>query len=175
MTYSECGFSLFELLIVMMIAMIVFMITVPNEKHFLQTSQEEIVAQQLLQAIYSARSEAMMRGTVVTLCRSTDLKNCSGENWLQGYIMKSGDKLISTYQNVTATGKIHWRSFPKNRDVLTFLPSGFSEVENGTFWYCAANNKPRWAIIMNRSGRARLALPDHSGKISDGSGKILAC
>ena len=31
-----------------------------------------------------------------------------------------------------------------------------SNVENGTFWYClSGEKKPRWAIVISQSGRAR--------------------
>jgi type IV fimbrial biogenesis protein FimT len=169
------GFSLFELLIAMTIIIILLVIAIPNESLFIQKSQDEVMSQQLLRAIYLARSEAISRSETVTLCESADLKTCSGE-WLQGYIIATDNTLISTYQNATHMGAIHWRTFPKGRKVLTFLASGLSEIENGTFWYCpTAESKAHWAIVISQSGRARLELPNAAGTIVDSDGNELEC
>jgi type IV fimbrial biogenesis protein FimT len=169
------GFSLFELLITLTIIIILLAAAIPSEKMFIIKSQDEVMSQQLLRAIYLARSEAMTRAETVTLCESADLKTCSGD-WLQGYIITTNDTSISTYQNVTHQGVIHWRTFPKGRKELTFLASGLTEIENGTFWYCpTTTSKAHWAIVMSQSGRARLELPDASGSIVDSSGNELEC
>lgn len=174
-TKNQKGFSLFEALIVLTIIIILIAVTVPNEKLFISKSQDEVMSQQLLRAIYLARSEAMTRSQTVTLCASVDDKTCSGD-WIQGYIIATNDQRISVYRNVTNQGMINWRTFPKGRKELTFLATGFTEIENGTFWYCPNHDaKAQWAIVMSQSGRARLELPDATGSIVDSSGNELEC
>lgn len=169
------GFSLLELLITLIIIIILLAMSLPNEKIFINKSQDEVMSQQLLRAIYLARSEAITRNTTVTLCKSADSKTCSGD-WLNGYIISTNDAILSVYSNVTAQGVIHWRVFPNGRDRLTFFPSGLADIENGTFWYCnAPQAKARWAIVLSQSGRARLELPNEEGNICDSSGNELPC
>jgi type IV fimbrial biogenesis protein FimT len=169
------GFSLLELLITFVIAIILLGISIPSEKVFINKSQDKVMSQQLLRAIYLARSEAITRNATVTLCKSMDSKNCSGD-WLKGYIATTGDMVLSIYHNVTTQGVIHWRAFPNGHDSLTFLPSGITEIQNGTFWYCIDPlSKAGWAIVISQSGRARLELPDASGDIVDSSGNELPC
>jgi type IV fimbrial biogenesis protein FimT len=169
------GFSLVELLITLMISLILLAMAIPSEKIFLAKSQDEVMSQQLLRAIYLARSEAITRNTTVILCKSNDFKSCSGD-WLQGYMIIANDKLLSTYQNTTTEGIIHWRGFPSGRDSLHFLSSGMVDVQNGTFWYCPdIQSKAHWAIVISQSGRARLELPDANGNIFDSNGNELSC
>jgi type IV fimbrial biogenesis protein FimT len=173
MNISQNGFTLLELLVTIAIAMILLLNAIPNESIFITKSQDEVMSQQLLRAIYLARSEAIARGVSIMLCSSADLKTCSG-NWLQGYIVKTNENIISTYQNVTTVGKVNWRLFPKGREDLKFLPSGFLDVENGTFWYCSPDSaKPHWAIVMSPSGRARIELPNEAGDIVDSHSQLL--
>lgn len=176
MVFNKNGFSLIELLITVSITVILLMLVIPDEKIFITKSEDEVMSQQLLRAIYLARSEAISRGETVMLCKSVDLKHCGGNDWLQGYIMTTNDKLLSSYQNIMSKGAIHWRSFPQGRNDLKFLSSGLSEIENGTFWYCpSTSSKAHWAIMMSPSGRARLVLPDANGDIIDSSGNELSC
>ncbi|MBV8801948.1 MAG: GspH/FimT family protein [Gammaproteobacteria bacterium] len=169
------GFSLIELLVVVVIIVIFLAMSIPSEKIFVDKSQQEVMSQQFLRAIYLARSESITLNENVTLCKSNDLKNCVGD-WLQGYIIKTNDRLLMHYQNVTSQGIIHWRSFPNGKDSLTFFPSGMTDIQNGTFWYCRSSlTKASWAIVISQSGRARLELPDASGVIVDSSGAELSC
>jgi type IV fimbrial biogenesis protein FimT len=172
---SQRGFSLLELLITLVIIIIFLAMSVPNAKIFINKSQDEVMSQELLHAIYFARSEAITRNTTVTLCKSIDSKSCSGD-WLNGYIIATNDQVLSVYHNVTTQGMIHWRGFPNGYDHLTFFPSGLTDIQNGTFWYCVeAQSKAHWAIVLSQSGRARLELPDASGNIVDSSGSELPC
>jgi type IV fimbrial biogenesis protein FimT len=169
------GFSLFELLITLSIVIILLLVVVPNEKHFITKSQDEVLSQQMLRAIYLARNEAVARSTTVTLCPSEDLKTCSGD-WLRGYIILADNKVLAAFQNVTNQGAIHWRSFPNGRENLKFSGLGNAEVENGTFWYCEnTESNAHWAIVMSQSGRARLEQPDAAGKVLDSNGNELPC
>ena len=164
-----------ELLITLTIVSIFLGMAFPNEKLFLEKSYSDVMSQQLLHAIYLARSEAITRNEAVTLCKSIDLKNCSGD-WLRGYMIKTNDELLAHYQNVTTQGTIHWRGFPNGKETLIFFPSGLTDIQNGTFWYCPYSlAKASWAIVVSQSGRARLELPDASGSIVDSSGNELPC
>lgn len=134
------GFSLFELLVTLTIAIILVALAIPSQYYFLEKSKDEHLRSQLIRAIEMARSEAIARGEMVMLCKSSDLKTCQG-SWQQGYMIHSLDRTIYVMQPEQTKGKLHWRAFPNNQESLQFLPTGFTNSENGTFWYCRQNAK----------------------------------
>ncbi len=165
MISNKLGFSLLELLITLSIIAILAVLTLPSYREFLVKSQDQVMSAQLLRAINLTRSEAIARNAVVSLCKNQD-----------GYIIFSADKIIYKFRDISRDGILNWRAFPLDRDKLQFLPSGWPNAENGTFWYChhAAKN-PAWAIVLSQSGRARIVYPDKAGEIDDDKGRALGC
>lgn len=169
------GFSLFEILVTLLIALILLTITIPSQKFFLTQSVTDVMRLQLVQAINLTRHEAMLRREVVTLCHSANQQTCVG-HWQDGYIVLAKDKVIYSFLTVANQGELYWRAFPKHHTELHYLPSGALQAENGTFWYClpAARN-PSWAIVLSQSGRAREVVPDQQGKIVVDTDKEVGC
>ncbi|MCC2667528.1 MAG: fimT [Gammaproteobacteria bacterium] len=150
------GFSLLEIVVVLTIMFIVFTIAIPSERIFLMNAKVDAMRLQLQRAIQLARSEAITRGEIITLCGSSDKNTCSND-WDDGYIILANTKLIYIFYGTPDLGWLHWRAFSSHQSQqLQYLPSGMSNVENGTFWYCLPKEKtPRWAIVISQSGRAR--------------------
>lgn len=165
------GFSLFELLLTLFISMIIILIAIPSQKLLLDHAHHQVMSSQLLRAINLARSEAVMRGIPVMLCKSTDQKTCGGD-WRDGYLIMAEEKVLFVFRNSNA-GVLHWRGF-RNPNSLQFMPSGLLYADNGTFWYCDEKN-PVWGIVLNQAGRERLVYPDKTGRIIDDSGEVLTC
>jgi Tfp pilus assembly protein FimT len=150
------GFSLFELLTTLSIAFILLTLIIPSQKNYFNQSMSDVMKLQLFHAIHLAQSEAIASRKIVTLCQSENQTTCSGR-WKQGYIILSDKKVIYSFVNVVNQGELYWRAFPVHQTQLDYLPSGMLKAENGTFWYCLPHeNYPRWAIVINQSGRARI-------------------
>ncbi|OGT46523.1 MAG: hypothetical protein A3E83_01295 [Gammaproteobacteria bacterium RIFCSPHIGHO2_12_FULL_41_20] len=179
------GLSLFELLTVLIIVAIIAGFAMPSLRDLLQTSYADVQRDQLLQVIQLARSEALLRGVSVSLCKSADQKICGGA-WDQGQIVfvddqESGEvqqreQVIAVFTGASQYAHLYWRAFPRRQAYLQFLADGTTHAENGTFWYCMSSHPyPRWAIVIGKSGRAREVYPDQHGKIIDGRGEVLQC
>jgi type IV fimbrial biogenesis protein FimT len=153
------GFSLLEILITLLLITVITTLTIPNFQSPFQHQADLHQAHQLLDTINLARNEAILRESTTTLCGI----NC--ENWSAGQIIFLGkytqekpgsEKIISVSQQNPTQGVLHWRS-SLHRDYLSFLPTGTTRGEDGTFWYCRAGAKQAsWAVIVNQVGRARL-------------------
>lgn len=173
------GFSLFELLICLSIISILLVLTFPNYSQFLSQSKEQSLSQQLLRGINLARSEARLRGDIVGFCGSVDHVACS-KVWKDGQIIFVDDdqgnrKVLSVSDALAIKGVLHWRS-ALGREYLQFLPSGFTNGEQGTFWFCRENSKiPQWAIVVNHAGRTRLVYAELNGGIEAGAEANLNC
>lgn len=167
MNYNQ-GFSLLEMLIVISLIGIITAILIPSQKYLFQSSVAQTTGEQLFHAIQVARNEAILKGEPIVLCKA--------EEWHKGYFIKTHDKVIYSFPRIASEGVIHWRAFPSHRDDLEFLPTGFSKVENGTFWFCLKSKlNPLWAIFLNQAGRARMVYPDRDGRIYDSRQMLIKC
>jgi type IV fimbrial biogenesis protein FimT len=89
-TRTQHGFTLYELLITVMIVGIVLAFSIPNMQAFTQNSRMTSTANDLHSAFHLARSESSRAKTNITICASAKpmegAANCGG-TWDQGYIV----------------------------------------------------------------------------------------
>lgn len=169
--FCSRGFSLIEILIVLIITIILFSMGITSQKFLFQSSQSKIAAEKLFHAIELTRNEAIIKNKNIILCKSS----ISGD-WVNGYLIKEGDRVLYSFHSSESEGKIYWRAFPLHREELEYLPSGSSKIENGTFWYCdSSQQNPLWAIMINQAGRAKIVYPDVNGHIADSRNGLIQC
>jgi type IV fimbrial biogenesis protein FimT len=84
---AERGFTIVELMIVLLILAILATIAIPSFRDFIGNSKVTGATNDLVTAINVARSSALQRATPVSVCASADQANCSGStNWATGWI-----------------------------------------------------------------------------------------
>jgi type IV fimbrial biogenesis protein FimT len=89
----QSGFTLLELMITVSLLAVLLGLAVPAFQSAALGSQLRAAANELVASAYLARSEAIKRNTVVTLCVSSDGVSCGSGNWEQGWIVHSGTTL----------------------------------------------------------------------------------
>lgn len=75
--YQSKGFTIIELMFTVAIAAILMMIAAPSFDQIIRNNRVSTETNKLASAIQEARTEAVKRGTTITLCRSTDYLNCT--------------------------------------------------------------------------------------------------
>ena len=87
---TQTGFTLYELLITVLIVGVILTFAVPNLQDFARNSRMTATANNLLSAFHLARSESSRAKTNITVCASSNplqkSANCGG-TWDQGYIV----------------------------------------------------------------------------------------
>jgi type IV fimbrial biogenesis protein FimT len=131
---------------------------------------------QFIHAIYLARSEAIKRNGVVSLCPSADGSACgpAGTAWQQGWIVfvnldrdsparrDANEPLLHAYAP-WASGRVN-----ANRTTLSFRSFGQMGV-TATFTFCdERGSSAARAVIISQTGRPRVS--DRSA-----AGKALSC
>ena len=83
------GFTLIELMFTLMAASVLLAWGIPSFREFRLNAERTREVNQFVQAVYLARSEAIKRNGVVSLCPSPDGQHCggSGAAWQSGWIV----------------------------------------------------------------------------------------
>ena len=131
-----------------------------------QTTQVNL----FLQAIYLARSEAIKRNGVVSLCPSVDGATCSPSgDWQRGWLVFVNDDRDSPAMRDAGEELLHayaaWDTghILSNRSTLSFRAFGQSGV-TATVTFCDSRGAPHAkAIIISQTGRPRVSTRSPSG------------
>ncbi len=166
------GITLVESMVVVAILGILATVAIPSFKSSIESNRRTVYANQLLEDLALARSEAIKRGTRVTVCPSNEAASCSGStSWATGWI---------TFVDVAGSGsrdpatealiKVHealpsgWTAVKNNNVYVTYGPLGTpSGVNNFTLAICAASvacttstTSSQSNVVMNSVGRVRI-------------------
>lgn len=159
------GFTLPELVFTMAITAGLLGWGVPAFRDLQLNAARTREVNQLVQAVYLARSEAIKRNGVVSLCPSQDGEWCAptGTAWQQGWIVfvngdrdspasrDAGEDVLRTYARWDR-GVVY-----SNRTTLSFRPFGQSGV-TATFTFCDDRGSPAArAVIISQTGRPRVS------------------
>jgi type IV fimbrial biogenesis protein FimT len=102
-TPSNRGFTLIEMMVAIAVLAILSMIAVPSFREASLSSQLRSSANNFIATANFARSEAIKRGTAVTMCVSTDGSSCASGGWEQGWIVSSGTTVLQ-HQSAAPSG-----------------------------------------------------------------------
>ena len=163
MTKKPLGLTLIELTITLSILSISLSIGLPSSWQWLQKQQLENERSRLKRVFSLARSEAITRGTSVTLCPSNNETSCTkGFIWHNGWILfqdsnnsrqrEKGEPILRADGNTT-----HIRILSSvRRQRIRFYLLGNSSGSNATFSFCSPSNQvqPKY-LVMSNQGRTR--------------------
>lgn len=173
--HPQRAFSLFELLITLVVASILTSLAVPAFKQLIVHTRLTTQVNGLLTDLHLARSEAIKRGQPVVLCKSQDGQYCTGDDaWHEGWVMfvdsnfnhlVDPDETIIRVQGAQSSLKTRLNASggSHRNHYLGYRPDGMSG-KRGTFTICdpSAPNQAR-AIILYWTGRARVSDKSDDG------------
>jgi len=132
------GFSLLELLTTVTVAGILLTIAVPSFFSVTRNSHAVTNANELVSALMIARSEAIRRGSRVTVCRSADSATCGG-TWANGWIVFRDDAATDATDPPVVGQVLRVWGPPTGTPAITnganwirFMPRGNARSTSGT-------------------------------------------
>lgn len=164
------GHTLFELLLTLAIASVVLVVAIPSMGEILARGRQSAEINALFHAVHLARKESIMRRRVVSLCPSTDGRQCRpGRDWSAGWLMfenRDGDEppMADPGEAILKVHAVHEGvRLSANRRGFT-LRATFLRATNGTFVACdrARRIGPK-ALVVSYTGRPRVTLETSSG------------
>jgi type IV fimbrial biogenesis protein FimT len=146
MKAKQSGFTLIELMFVIMLAAILLGVGIPSFRDFIRNSRMTTAANDLIADYNLARSEAVKRRVTITLCKSDDGATCDEDpnTAFTGWLVfvddanpivaaaTDGDGAVDANEDI-----LRIRSIPDTIEVkadgviTTFLPSGFPDDTPG--------------------------------------------
>lgn len=167
MPTTRRGFTLYELLLSLLLLAILASIGLPSFEAMLARSRQAVEINALFHAFYQARKESIMRRRSVTLCPSGDGRSCAtSTNWSGGWIM-SRDPDPSQVDSGVSVLLAHdvgdgIRITANRRNFA--LRATVRRATNGTIVVCDAHDRvPPKALIVSYTGRPRVALARRDG------------
>ena len=172
MAIKNQGFTLFELLITMLLIALISSLAVPSLAGSMARQRQTVEINALFHAIHLARKESIMRRKVVSLCPSLDGLKCTpGRDWSAGWLMfentdHDSPPRIDDDEPVLASHRAGDRvRISANRKGFT-LRATFLRATNGTFVFCDPKQRitPK-ALVVSYTGRPRVARHTPNGEL----------
>ena len=201
MMKHQGGFTIAELIIVVVIAAILAAVAVPNLSEFVKDNSRATRVNTMVTALNYARGQAVTRNARVSLCRSQAFANCDGignGSFERGWIVFSDGGVrgtvdgtdtvlrvfqpdmgnVATLRGSNGGGDIGGLSYESNG--LGFdlnPPAGATLGSAGTvFVYCDDRGAPKSrGIVVTRSGFPRLTRDTDGDGTDDIGGVELVC
>lgn len=171
------GFSLYELLTTLSVVSVVGTFAA-GMNGVIQHHRLSAEVNQLLTDIHLTRSEAIKRGTTVTLCRSQNGITCSDDSeWREGWIIfvdpnknsrkDDGEAVIRVQQEWPGRLALRYGGEKESYNHTTYHPAGYARP-NATFTICDGRGSAKAkAIIINAAGRPRSSTKNTNSKPLD--------
>jgi len=170
-------------LITVTILMILALAAIPSFDSFMKESKAVEIINGLTKAVYLTRTTALKEEIHVTLCKSSDGAECSG-NWEDGYIIfkdinrnatvDAGEEIIKHQSKLPQGTTLTWNS---GQTYLRMTPYGYTDSTLGNFKYCPPQNDPQYGkgFTVNRPGRVKMFKDTDSNGIVEKSGTDITC
>lgn len=168
---GQRGFTILELMVTIAIAAVLVSIAAPSFQSLISASRRDSAFSSLVDAIATARVEAVTRGVGVTLCATNDpgavVPSCSGSNaWERGILVRQGGTVIQVWGKAPDGVTVRAIGFAQPSSV-TFALDG-TIASGGTLVVCDDDGADEaQAVVISVSGLSRIAVDD------DGSGTIV--
>lgn len=153
------GFTLFELLLSVSVGLILLLAGIPAWHHLVARNKMAATVNQIIAELHAARSDAISRGQMVIFCGSRDGAHCDGQ-WQAGQLalLDQNHQILRVYSGVAAGDRFWWQGSLGYNDALKWTPTGFTQGQRGSFYYCPGYKPGQYGakIVVSDSGRIRV-------------------
>jgi Tfp pilus assembly protein FimT len=129
----------------------------PSWRHHRAARTLEVGVAQLTRLLQAAQAEAITRGQALYVCGSSDGVHCDGQwRFAQCLGVLASGVLLRVYRRLPALSIQYRGNFGRNAR-LVYLPSGFTQGQQGSFYLKDVVTHTCVRLLVHRSGRVVLA------------------
>lgn len=155
------GFTLFELLISLLLVSILVTLSLASLQTFFTAGRLRYNSEHLQSLITEARLQALAQGEVISLCSSHDAQHCdllkAKEVWDGALLIRSAQQVLKVYSAVAFPFRLYWVNALAPKASVNFNANDFRETKQGTFYLCSSGvSHLGTALIILQSGRLRI-------------------
>lgn len=152
-TRANRGFTIVELAVTLVMVAIVVTTALPSMRGLILNNRLKTETGEFLTALYFARSEAVKRKTSVTICPSTNAKDClagaSMSDWRRGWVVRTTSEVLraksSIETDIAITGTV---------TSIVFTATGTGNLASaGSFSLCSGDVAQGRRIQITDTGR----------------------
>lgn len=182
MMLKQLGFTLLEVLVVLVVIAILYSVSVPSLETLQQKFyvKQELAHMQLLLA--SSRQHAIMHKKRVRACPLNNSQSCSND-WNQEITLfedlnnnnklDPSENIIHQFNKVSSNKGL--RAF-SNTGYISFNAQGFSGYAVGSFSYCHKGKQNQGGVfVISRTGRARFIVSQQGNFPKLANGNPIPC
>ncbi|MFK7831560.1 MAG: GspH/FimT family pseudopilin [Congregibacter sp.] len=181
----EAGFTLVELMVVLLMVTILLGVGGPSFQNSLQRNRLQSTVSELASALSFARAEAVIRSDPVAICPTSNFADCAGSNWEDGWLifvdngfgtggvaldgtLNGTEELLRIGDDAPAGVTIRTLNFVATSSIV-FRDSGRILQDNsGTVTICDARGvNDAQGLIVEVSGQARRAVDTDANGIAE--------
>ncbi len=159
------GYTLYELLITLVLVAILFAVAVPSFANIVASGRIRTEISALFHAVHLARKESIVRRKVVSICPSANGTQClGGKDWSMGWILfenadRDSPPRVDEGETVLSHHVVDERvRITANRAGFT-LRATFMRATNGTMVVCDHMSRiSAKALVVSYTGRPRVAV-----------------
>ena len=145
------GFTLIELIVTFAVLAIIATLAVPTYQDLKARQELKTVTSVIKQFVSSAKSNAVIYHSIIVVCSSSNLTQCTNDQWNTGVIMfsdhnnneqvDSNERIHSTVSMQLNYGSLKWVGGFSSRKILTFQgDTGAPRGASGSFHYCSRHD-----------------------------------
>mgnify|MGYP001827200418 CR=1 FL=1 len=162
---TQTGFTLYELMITVLIVGVVLAFSIPNMQAFTQNSRMTSTANDLHASFHLARSESSRAKTNITVCASANSMaanaNCGG-TWEQGYIVFVDEEPDLNRSGATETVL---RAHPAIADGVSFA------VANDATYFTYSSTGQGRPNVGGNTAVSQIVMCDERGNVKAAGGR----
>lgn len=153
------GFTLFEIIIVLLMMSLLALLSVPSFTRLINQNAAKSTTQKIIHFLHYARLEAIKRNNTVMVCGSLDLKSCH-DDWSKGliaFIDNNQNRIFDENDILLRANKLGNKKIHIDLGNTTMVKyTGDGHCLTRCSIAISADNKPISNIVLYDSGRARV-------------------
>jgi|SaaInl5LU_22_DNA_1037371.scaffolds.fasta_scaffold04192_6 type IV fimbrial biogenesis protein FimT len=166
---NERGATLLEICLCLSLIIILNGVAPPQLQNFKSYFDSRSTQKSLLSFLGLARSRALHRQQIVTLCPLAEGSRCIGQ-WSEqlaifvdqnsNAVRDANEELLSTWQELPSQANLTWTL---DRRYIRFRPNGTTSATTGSLRYCLSDRDSthNFRIVVARTGRTRVDRNSH--------------